>query len=211
MDQGHALKPSLPTRSDQTTLVVDDDAIAAEELGESLELEGHNCVLAHNYDDAVRIFGERCDIRAIASDFYLSGPRSGYKNGLDLVEYLRRTYPDRRFDCLILSGDADILTECQLFGNVKFLRKPACAVTIASTLSALRLEDTGLPHHGAAAQDAQSVVISPEITAKLTELLGAASLLRLLSDRADNAELRDLAQMVLEQSADLELSFRPDD
>ncbi|MEM9138865.1 MAG: hypothetical protein AAGB15_03465 [Pseudomonadota bacterium] len=198
-----AASPSL-----QTILVVDDDPIAAEELAEGLELEGHGCIRAHSYDEAIELFDGCEDVIAIASDFYLSGDKSGYKNGLDLVDHLRRTRADRRFDCLILSGDADILTECKLFGNVKFLRKPACSRTIAQTLQVLRLEGTETP---ANSQTSQAAPVDPEITAKLTELLGAASLMRLISDRADNAELRDLAQMVLEQSADLELSFRPDD
>lgn len=117
-----------------SVLIVDDDRDSAEELSECLETFGFNCFMAASPDEAMKVAGEQPEITAIVTDFYLRGVRAVAENGLHLLDRLRVAHPDRLFDCLVISGDPDILAECALDGAVKFLPKPVVAESLIAML-----------------------------------------------------------------------------
>lgn len=124
-------------------LVVDDDKDASEELSEALEGLGFTCFSAGSLAEAIEVAGQNPQITSVVTDFYLSGTDAVSDNGLWLIDRLRETFPDRTFDCVVVSGDPEILAECAINGPVKFLAKPIVPESLTSML--LSPLDTQLP------------------------------------------------------------------
>ena len=128
--------PSLPQMGAGliSVLIVDDDPDAVDELSEALEGFGFRCFQAASPDEAIQVIDEEPRISAIVTDFYLRGLATSADNGLLLIERVRETFPDRSFDCVVVSGDPDILAECALSGAVKFLAKPILPESLTAML-----------------------------------------------------------------------------
>ncbi|MEM1297940.1 MAG: response regulator [Pseudomonadota bacterium] len=126
-----------------SVLVVDDDKDASEELSEALEEVGFTCFAAASLAEAIQVAGDHPQITAIVTDFYLTGDDAVADNGIRLIDRLRETFPDRKFDCVVVSGDPEILAECAINGPVKFLAKPIVPESLTSML--LSPVDTKLP------------------------------------------------------------------
>lgn len=118
----------------KSVLIVDDEAMAAEEMAEALGDAGFRCFIASSADEARTIFHGQPDITAVITDFYLKAPGFCAGNGLELVETLRAELPDRMLDCIVISGDPEVLADCVLFGGVKFLAKPVLPDSLATLL-----------------------------------------------------------------------------
>ena len=115
-----------------SVLIVDDDALAAEELAETLELEGFTCIATHTYSGALAALEQNPDIKTIITDFYLRGDSMAVGNGLELIEHARETFPDRKLDFIVVSGDPDVLADCTISGAGKFLAKPIAPASICT-------------------------------------------------------------------------------
>lgn len=117
-----------------SVLIVDDDPIAGEELSEALEEFGFRCFIATSYREAIETAARETSITAVVTDFYLRGTENLAENGLDLIESLQDAFPDRALDCIVVSGDPEILGECTMHGAYKFLSKPIAPESLSSML-----------------------------------------------------------------------------
>lgn len=117
-----------------SVLIVDDDPIAGEELSEALEDFGFRCFVANSFREAIETTARETSINAVVTDFYLRGAENMAENGLQLIENLQDAFPDRGLDCVVVSGDPDILAECTMHGAHKFLPKPIAPESLNSML-----------------------------------------------------------------------------
>ncbi len=126
--------PDVSTLSDvpPSVLVVDDDAVAADELAEALELEGFHCITANTADQAMSILHSLASVSVLITDFYLSGTERPVSNGLGLIDKIQESFPQRNFDFIVVSGDQDVLADCVIGGAGKFLSKPVAPESICS-------------------------------------------------------------------------------
>jgi PAS domain S-box-containing protein len=115
-------------------LVVEDDAAVRDALGLVLSVEGYPVRSAESADAGVACFAEHgADIDVVVSDFQL-GPG---RNGLELLEELRRM-AGRDLPAVILSGDTSpILSRIESVTRVTLLRKPADARLLISKIEEL--------------------------------------------------------------------------
>lgn len=176
-----------------SVLIVDDDPIAGEELSEALEDLGFRCFVASSYREAIEVTAREQDISAIVTDFYLRGVENMAENGLELIENLQDAFPDRSLDCVIVSGDRDILAECTMHGAYKFLPKPIAP----ESLSTMLMEDSPAPEETPSDDASVSVVLlhrlvesQSQAIATLTETLQA--------NQKDVREMRSRMSRLLE-------------
>lgn len=132
-----ALWPDATASTEETpsVLIVDDDQIAASELAEVLDFEGYQCATASTQEQAVAIVSTFQTISIIITDFYLRGSGTVAGNGLTLIEKVQETFPTRAFDFIVVSGDPDILADCALSGEGRFLSKPIAPESICSMVN----------------------------------------------------------------------------
>lgn len=121
-----------------SVLIVDDEVEAAEELAEALEDNGFACFIATSSGQAHDMVRNHPEISAVVTDFYLRGSIPSLDNGLKLIEFLREAHPERMLDCVVVSGDRDVLAECTIQGAEKFLSKPIAPESLTSMLAAPR-------------------------------------------------------------------------
>lgn len=129
--------PSISTARIQdqaSVLVVDDDAVAGEELAEALELEGFACTAATTWDEALSILAATPTIEFVITDFYLRGDDMATANGLDLIDHIRAIHPTRKLDFVVISGDRDVLADCVVTGAGNFLAKPISPESISALI-----------------------------------------------------------------------------
>ena len=102
-------------------LVVDDDRVIAEGLGEVLESEGHAVVIGHDTQIAELIL-EHQDIALALCDIRLTGPFRF--EGLEFIDHVRERAPHCKV--IIMSGDVtpEIETEALRRGARAVLQKP---------------------------------------------------------------------------------------
>lgn len=123
-----------------SVLIVDDEPEAAEELSEALAEYGFDCFVAGSADEAQDLMRENDDITAVVTDFHLRGSLPPLCDGLKLVEFLRAAHPERQLDCVVVSGDRDVLAECTVHGAEKFLSKPIAPESLNSMLTGVAPE-----------------------------------------------------------------------
>lgn len=126
---------ALQTAYSGAVLIVDDVIEAAEELSEALEDFGIEARIAGSAEQAKEMVLQQPDIRAVVTDFYLSGYGNGRQNGLSLLEELSAMVPDRDLDTIVVSGDPDVLVDCTLMGAQTFLSKPLAPESLLAVLS----------------------------------------------------------------------------
>ena len=102
-------------------LLVDDDAMYCQVMGQALEKRGFNVQIAHNVDEAISLSEEQAPEYAVV-DLNMPGP-----SGLVLVKHLIAIDPHTRI--VILTGFSSIATavEAIKLGAVHYLSKPADA------------------------------------------------------------------------------------
>ncbi|MBI2053391.1 MAG: response regulator [Candidatus Sungbacteria bacterium] len=100
-------------------LIVDDDPVLLEALGELVGAWGYVPVLASGPGDAIRIFESDPDIRLIVSDHNMSP-----LTGIQMIARLRRM--DRRFEAIIFSAGRPerLIAAAAVFGIRKIVTKP---------------------------------------------------------------------------------------
>ena len=101
-------------------LVVDDEAVIAEELCEFLESFDYPCRSAFSADEALQVVNEDTDITLIMTDMRMPG-----RSGAELIRELQ-SMGDRSFQYVMISGhlDADQDLADIKVEDVTLMRKP---------------------------------------------------------------------------------------
>lgn len=202
----------------KSILIVDDEPTLAEELSEAMALHGYRCFVAKSEDQAVQIFHENPDIETAVIDFYLHGGHGMNRNGLDLIERLRAVSPGRQLDCVVVSGDPDIVVDCTISGVTKFLPKPVHPDSLSVMLrqpEQMPIDGPGstipklqrrIAQQSAAIADLSRKVAEEELRANpagpdVDLLISAACLLREMTNAHDHQDIRDLAQYIVDLTA----------
>jgi EAL domain-containing protein (putative c-di-GMP-specific phosphodiesterase class I) len=108
-------------RSTQSILLLDDDPIITEGLGEALQRDGRTIITCNDIESA-ELMVERMQPSHVVTDVRLSGPFAF--EGLDFVRFVRRHAPESHV--VLMSGQASdaVQHEGSERGAVAFLRKP---------------------------------------------------------------------------------------
>lgn len=114
-------------------LIVDDEAMIAEELSEFLESLDYSCTSATSVDDALALINSDEAITLVLTDMRMPG-----KDGIDLLKALAN-YEDREFQCVVISGhlDADQEIAGMTAMPVSVMRKPVDIGEVVSFLESL--------------------------------------------------------------------------
>src|SRR5262249_33654062 len=112
-------EPEPTISENETILLVDDDRSFCGALAGALRRRGFRVVVAHDHDDAMAEAEVWTPSRAVV-DLRMPG-----KNGLEVVQGLRRIAPQLRI--IVLTGYGSIATavEAVKLGAVHYLTKPA--------------------------------------------------------------------------------------
>ncbi len=114
-------------------LIVDDEAMIAEELSEFLESLDYPCASATSVDDALGLIDRDETITLILTDMRMPG-----KDGIDLLKALS-TFEDRDFQCVVISGHLD--ADQEIAGvtalPVSVMRKPVDIGEVVNFLEGL--------------------------------------------------------------------------
>ena len=108
-------------------LLVDDDALALEELADIAEFEGWQSVTANCIETALDILDADQEIRVVVTDVHFLDPLGQSANGIQFVSRAQARFPDRPLSYLVLSGDPDALKASVQVGAFNFLCKPFLA------------------------------------------------------------------------------------
>lgn len=113
-----SFKTPLPSSPTVQVLVVDDDAMFREELGELLRGEGHSVTTAPSVPKALEALQQQ-DFDVLLTD--LKMPRH---SGLELLDQVRKQWP--RTLCVMITGFATVETAVQAMkaGAFDYIRKP---------------------------------------------------------------------------------------
>ena len=111
-------------------LLIDDDAVALEELSEIIELEGWEPVLASCSDEAISCIENLPQIRVVVTDLHLNRPDGASENGVDVIETAKSQFPDRDLSFIVLSGDAGAAARSMTSGVADVLTKPLIAQSL---------------------------------------------------------------------------------
>jgi len=106
--------PAAPSR----ILIVDDDESVRDVISVLLEEEGYNCVCAANAEMALELAAKE-ETPLVISDMKMPD-----RDGLWLLENVRRKFPDTSLIMLIQPGDAEAAVDCLRRGAVDCLLKP---------------------------------------------------------------------------------------
>ena len=113
-------------------LVIDDNAALREVLRIGLETAGHNVREMRNGREGVRAFRkEPCDL--VITDIFMPD-----RDGLELIEALRRTHPQVKIIAMSgASGTMDYLPVAQSLGAARIIRKPFAVPTMLTVVAEL--------------------------------------------------------------------------
>lgn len=125
-------------------LVIDDDAAVREVLRVALEAVGHSVREARNGRAGTKAFRkEPCDL--VITDIYMPD-----RDGLEVIEALRRTHPQVRILAMSgASGTMDYLRMAKWLGAARVLRKPFVMTTMLKAVAEL-LRQSGTRGNGEA-------------------------------------------------------------
>jgi len=139
-------------------LIVDDDEGHAEALADGLEIDGHQCTVAHSGDEGLRIAGEQ-GFDAILTDLVMHD-----RTGLEVVEEAGRLQPDAVVLVITGHGSVETAVEAMRLGAADYLTKPV-------NLGELRAK---LPRAVAAVRDRRALV---ELSRQLDKRYGFESII----------------------------------
>jgi DNA-binding response OmpR family regulator len=116
-------------------LVVDDEAVVADAIAESVRAQGHDAFIAHDSREAVDALAEVLP-DAVFLDLVMPGA-----SGIELLERIRQTH--RTLPVIIVSGRATgaMLAEARRLGISGVLEKPFTLTHLDWTLTARLLTD----------------------------------------------------------------------
>ena len=105
----------------QAILVVDDDDVIREGLGEALHASGRTVITCSDIESA-QVVVENEPISAVVCDVRLSGPLS--IDGIDFIDHVRAQRAETKFVVMSGAGVAEIPPEALRHGATQFLAKP---------------------------------------------------------------------------------------
>ena len=113
-------------------LVVDDEPEVAEVIAESVRIQGHETVIAHNGEEALEILGTFTP-DAVFLDIVMPG-----LNGIEVLERIRQTY--QRLPVIIISGRATTaqVSEAKRLGVTDVVEKPFALKHLSEALTGLK-------------------------------------------------------------------------
>ncbi len=113
-------------------LVIDDNAALREVLRLGLETAGHSVREMRNGREGVRAFRrEPCDL--VITDIFMPD-----RDGLELIEALRRTHPQVKIIAMSgASGTMDYLPVARSLGAARIIRKPFAVPTMLTVVAEL--------------------------------------------------------------------------
>ncbi len=119
---------SNPTQDNPSLLLVDDDEVYCEVLGEALTKQDYAVSIAHNLEQAVQLAKE------VDPEYAVVDLRIGTESGLELVKQLAALDENTRI--VMLTGYASVATavESIKLGAVHYLTKPATADEVVAAL-----------------------------------------------------------------------------
>ncbi|MDQ0317613.1 response regulator [Amorphus orientalis] len=102
-------------------LIVDDDPLVLEELGEGLEALGHPVLSANNANDALRLVDENPQLKIVVTDIQMPNI-----NGIELLQKLGFRRKSRPLMAIVITGNAslDRAVAALRLQAVDFLQKP---------------------------------------------------------------------------------------
>lgn len=109
--------PSGPTAA--RCLIVDDDAQVRDALVRVVEAQGLECRSASSTDDALGILAAQGEVAVLISDIRMPG-----RDGVALLEEVRRRYRDTAIIMLSAVADVQIAVDCLQKGAMDYLAKP---------------------------------------------------------------------------------------
>lgn len=113
-------------------LIIDDNAALREVLRVGLETAGHTVREMRNGRDGIRAF------RKEPSDLVITDIYMPERDGLELIEALRRTHPQVKILAMSgASGTMDYLNRARLLGAAMVIRKPFEIPTLLKTVGDL--------------------------------------------------------------------------
>ena len=114
--EASSLEPADGTAA--RVLIVDDDAVVRDAIGMVLSDEGYDCRTTSGAESALEMVRET-DPHLVISDMKMPG-----KDGLWLLDRLRRERPDTAVVMLTAYGDTEAAVECLRRGATDYLLKP---------------------------------------------------------------------------------------
>ncbi|HET8733772.1 MAG TPA: response regulator, partial [Anaeromyxobacteraceae bacterium] len=115
---GDSASPEPADGTAARVLVVDDDAVVREAISMVLTDEGYDCATTSGADAALELV-RTTDPHLVISDMKMPG-----KDGLWLLDRLRRERPDTAVVMLTAYGDTEAAVECLRRGATDYLLKP---------------------------------------------------------------------------------------
>lgn len=114
-------------------LVVDDEPVVLEQVGQALRRRGHDVTLAGSAEEAIRIVAGREDIGVVVTDIRMPG-----QDGLAFARRLSDQAGGPRPEVVFMTGHATIedAAHAVRIGAADFLRKPLRAAEIATAVAA---------------------------------------------------------------------------
>ncbi|MCW5714453.1 MAG: response regulator [Bauldia sp.] len=113
-----------------TVLVVDDDASAAEELGDMVSLAGWNAESATGADEALERLAARHDVGVVITDLFMTGA-----SGFDLIQRSRRTLAEPPAFVIVTAHPAyDLAVRAIQNEVVDFVEKPVSGPALRAAL-----------------------------------------------------------------------------
>jgi len=106
------------SKSKARVLVVDDDRIILDSLGEFLRLEGYEVETARSFSEAVRVLDRR-PIQLVLSDINMPGG-----NGFELLHVVRKKAPETAVAMMTGYGTIESAVEAIKMGAYDYLTKP---------------------------------------------------------------------------------------
>lgn len=116
-----------------TILIVDDEPYILEELVETLEFEGYQCLAAERVDTAIELLASGAKTDVLLTDIKMPG-----RSGLELIAYAEGS---QSFDgCVIIMsghGTSDGEISRPMNGEYSFLKKPIHVDELLQMINAL--------------------------------------------------------------------------
>ncbi|MHC4253001.1 MAG: sigma-54-dependent transcriptional regulator, partial [Planctomycetota bacterium] len=158
-----------------TILIADDHESTRETVGEIVKGAGHEPVTVNNGNEALLALDEQ-DIDIVITDY-----RMPEKDGLDVLDRIRRDYQGVPVIVITAHGSEDVAVSAMKRGATDYLRKPLditrlrAVIEGASNLRGLHIENLGL-HRELDAKRALGEIIgrSPQILAMKEQILQVA-------------------------------------
>lgn len=125
---------------DLRVLILDDDQRITEELQEYLNRQGFQAAIANDAETGLDI------LRHDKPDILFLDVMLGKENGLEVLEKVKKLYPEMEVIMITGHGDIDTVIEAMRLGAIDFLRKPfkqlEAKIAISRTSKFIRMQQT---------------------------------------------------------------------